>query len=64
MIYTNGIRKVFQTERLVNKAELFELAYQAGFKLAFFNGTVYSMVARVNWIETPLEITDFQVKFN
>lgn len=64
MIYTAGIRKVFMSQKVQSKEQLFEQAYQAGFKLAFFNGQVYSMVARINWIETPLTIEDFEVNFS
>jgi len=64
MIQTSGIRKIFEAQdEQLTRQQVFELAYQAGFKLASFNGMIFAMVARVNWVETPLRTSDFDVKF-
>ena len=67
MIYTNGIKKIFQASvfnagKHISEAQ--EVAQNAGYYLLNFNSEIWVCDKHTKkWILSPLKISDFEINF-
>ena len=63
MTYTNGIRKIFNSNMLPageHIDDLFPIVEASGYEALNFNGMIFILTKNNGWIKTPFVIKDFE----